>query len=491
LTRPAGHASVEGVSPNRSLPAVFVLTLAFLVAGSSGAADQALLGAKLAVKNPDAADASRRKLSFSARDRDAAHVVSGDPTTPASSGGAALQVLLEGTHPSAQTFVLPQRTQGRRSTWRSLGSGGFRYSDPRGEHGPVKSLRVRRSPNGTFSLDAKLDGRRHLLDLVPPDSGSGAFVTLTLGAGDRYCVRYGDGTLQDDGPRSFQVKGPLSEGCPPLVSGDLLALSYNVAGLPQGLSGSDPQTNMPLIAPLLNGYDLVLVQESWKTPDPNPAAPLRVYHEILEAGSLHPFRSTSAPLPLGSDPSRPSALVSDGLNQFADFPFEETLRVSWNGCHESASDCLALKGFSMARTTLAPGVGVDVYDLHMEAGGDPEDDVLRDDGVTQLVEFIAQHSAGRPVIMGGDFNLHTDEEPDATQYQRLLDEAGLVDVCAALACPQPGRIDKFAFRSAGNVTLTPLSWRFETDVFVREDLEPLSDHDALAVRFGWELATDD
>jgi hypothetical protein len=64
-------------------------------------------------------------------------------------------------------------------------------------------------------------------------------------------------------------------------------------------------------------------------------------------------------------------------------------------------------------------------------------------------------------------------------------------VCAALACPQPGRIDKFAFRSAGNVTLTPLTWRFETDVFVREDLEPLSDHDALAVRFAWEIATGD
>jgi hypothetical protein len=93
------------------------------------------------------------------------------------------------------------------------------------------------------------------------------------------------------------------------------------------------------------------------------------------------------------------------------------------------------------------------------------------------------------VIVGGDFNLHTDEEPDATQYQRLLDEAGLTDVCASLACPEPARIDKFAFRSAAGVTLTPLSWRFETDVFVREDLEPLSDHDALAVRFGWELAT--
>jgi endonuclease/exonuclease/phosphatase (EEP) superfamily protein YafD len=182
--------------------------------------------------------------------------------------------------------------------------------------------------------------------------------------------------------------------------------------------------------------------------------------------------------------------VSDGLNRFSRHPFDALVRVPWSGCHESAADCLALKGFSMARTTFAPGVTVDVYNLHMEAGGDPEDDVLRDAGVTQLSEFIQAYSSGRAVIVGGDFNLHTDTEPDGSQFVRLLTEAGLADVCAALACPQPGRIDKFLFRSAGGVTLTPLSWRFETDVFVRDDGEPLSDHDALAVRFAWTVAAD-
>ena len=46
-------------------------------------------------------------------------------------------------------------------------------------------------------------------------------------------------------------------------SGSFTALSYNVAGLPELISGSEPQTNSPLISPLLNAYDLVLVQESW------------------------------------------------------------------------------------------------------------------------------------------------------------------------------------------------------------------------------------
>ena len=95
------------------------------------------------------------------------------------------------------------------------------------------------------------------------------------------------------------------------------------------------------------------------------------------------------------------------INRFSNFPFDEEIRVPWNTCVESAADCLALKGFSVARTTFAPGVIVDVYDLHMEAGGDPADDVARDQGITQLVQSMTTYSAGRPIIVGGDFNLHT------------------------------------------------------------------------------------
>jgi endonuclease/exonuclease/phosphatase family metal-dependent hydrolase len=272
------------------------------------------------------------------------------------------------------------------------------------------------------------------------------------------------------------------------TSGELLALSYNVAGLPQGLSGSNPERFTPLIAPLLNGYDLVLLQESWQTPEVNPYAPLRVYHEILAAGSTHPYKSIPATNPFNTDPRRPEAALGDGLNRFSIFPFEPVIRQAWEGCDNSAADCLAFKGFSVARTTLAEGVTVDVYNLHMEAGGTPRDEELRDEGVSQLRDFILEFSAGRAVIVGGDFNLHTDEEPDSSQFQRLLAEAGLTDVCAALDCPQPGRIDKFLFRSSDSIEIAPTSWRFETDVFVSPEGEALSDHDALAVRFTWSAS---
>ena len=270
--------------------------------------------------------------------------------------------------------------------------------------------------------------------------------------------------------------------------GEFLALGYNVAGLPDDLSGSIPSLYTPIISPLLNGYDLVLVQESWQTPDPNPLDPLRVYHELLVVDALHPYKSDPAPAPLGLDPNRPSALVSDGLNRFSQFPFDPVIRVAWEGCFgelDNGADCLAQKGFSVARTTLAAGVTLDIYNLHMEAGGGPEDEQVRDDGVTLLTDFLNAFSAGEAVIVGGDFNLHSDEEPDSTQFQRLLSDTGLTDVCDFLACPEPGRIDKFLFRSNDSLTITPKSWNFETDVFVTGDAQPLSDHEALAVRFEW------
>ncbi len=52
-------------------------------------------------------------------------------------------------------------------------------------------------------------------------------------------------------------------GSSTLPSGVLQVLTYNVAGLPQGISSSNPATNTSQISPKLNAYDLVLVQEDF------------------------------------------------------------------------------------------------------------------------------------------------------------------------------------------------------------------------------------
>jgi hypothetical protein len=275
-------------------------------------------------------------------------------------------------------------------------------------------------------------------------------------------------------------------------SGRFSALAYNVAGLPAGLSGSEPDVNTELISPLLNDYDLVLVQESWINPDP-PIPGLEVFHEVLVSQVNHPYLSEPAPPPLGSDPRRPEALVSDGLNRMSRFPFGELTRVMWDNCFGGAdtsdggaADCLSQKGFSVATTTIAPGVDVDVYNLHGEAGNTPLDQQFRAADFEQLAEFIAVRSAGRAVIVGGDFNLNTDRAVDREVFDAFLAATGLTDVCGVLDCGDDAdRIDKFVYRSGGGVTIAPLTHRFERETFRRDDGEPLSDHDPLAVTFGW------
>jgi hypothetical protein len=279
--------------------------------------------------------------------------------------------------------------------------------------------------------------------------------------------------------------GPDEPGDPPRPSGSFLALTYNVAGLPEGLSQSMPLTYTPLIGPLLNGYDLVFLQESWQTPVPNPVAPLRVYHEILVAASDHEYKTEAAGQPLGSDPTRPTALLSDGLNVFSRFPLGETTRVAWRTCVDSDSDCLAFKGFSMTTAQLADGLPVHVYDLHGEAGDTPADHTARDADIDQLLAFMNQHSRDVAIVMGGDFNLHTDREPAATQFARLLATGELKDACTELNCEFPGSIDKLLFRSSEAVELTADSWSRERDKFVSDTGQALSDHTPVAVRFVW------
>jgi hypothetical protein len=284
-------------------------------------------------------------------------------------------------------------------------------------------------------------------------------------------------------------------------SGELRALSYNVAGLPEGLSGSNPSVNMPFISPLLNDFDLVLVQEDWLAPDPNPfEGTFDVYHDLLAAEALHPYQSEPAPQPLGTDPDRIDALLSDGLNRFSNFPFGEVTRVRWEGCFGGidtsdggASDCLALKGFSLATHELAEGVEVDIYNLHAEAGSTEEDQRLSGEEFAQLADFILQHSVGRAIIIGGDTNLHTGgDHPDAFGdadreiWETFLQATGLTDVCEVIS-PCEVSIDKFAFRSNDTIEIQPLSHAFERETFTCDDGQPLSDHSPLAVEFGWSF----
>ena len=56
---------------------------------------------------------------------------------------------------------------------------------------------------------------------------------------------------------------PAPVGTRVIARGTFKALTYNVAGLPQGLSSSSPVTNQPIMSPLLNAYDVVAFDGGW------------------------------------------------------------------------------------------------------------------------------------------------------------------------------------------------------------------------------------
>ena len=264
----------------------------------------------------------------------------------------------------------------------------------------------------------------------------------------------------------------LTSGCggDAAKSGSVRVLTYNVAGLPAGLSKSNPETNHPLISPLLNSYVLVLVQEDFG------------YHEKLASRATHPHQSkTMAKPPQGK-------VMTDGLNRFSALEFADHRRQAWKSCHgqlDSGSDCLAAKGFAVARTTLGQGLEVHVYNLHMDASRGTEDHQARSSQVDQLLADVAQRAAGQAVIVAGDFNLKVDDTrvDDKSLFQRLLQKGGLTDACRAVSCGDE-RIDRVLYRGAPGLTLRAASWRLPQE-FVDGAGKDLSDHVPVEVVMEW------
>jgi endonuclease/exonuclease/phosphatase family metal-dependent hydrolase len=260
-------------------------------------------------------------------------------------------------------------------------------------------------------------------------------------------------------------------------------LSYNVAGLPEGLSGSMPATYIPLISPRLSAYDLVAVQEDF------------AYHAELVADVDHPHRTepnaASAP-PLG-----------DGLSVLSRLPIVESEHVAWSRCFgvlDSGSDCLTPKGFLRVRLALDGGRELDLYNAHTDAGTDPDSTAARIDNLAQLAEHIRVHSAGHALIVLGDMNTrYTDADGS---LQELLAQAELRDVWAELLrggvipsagserapCPADRnnpvceRIDKILVRDSDRVRITATDYRVDGLRFETDAGEQLSDHRPVAAR---------
>ncbi len=253
--------------------------------------------------------------------------------------------------------------------------------------------------------------------------------------------------------------------------GTFTTLTYNVHGLPPSITGDDTTARVERIAPLLDGFDVVGLQEDFI--DSN--------HALLEAGSSHPTQ-------LWFDATVEDRVYGSGLSLFAPFERVEFNPVHYtdgNGVLDGASDCLASKGLLAARLELAPGVEVDFLNTHLEAGGGDEDDAARVTQIEQVVELLQGWSADRAVVFTGDFNLHVGDDPDDAQLDRLMVGGGLSDSCAAIDCDDPTHIDRIFVRDSEQLTWTVDGWRDLSAEFLDDDGVDLSDHPPLEATLSW------
>ncbi|WP_314617396.1 jacalin-like lectin [Streptomyces stackebrandtii] len=283
---------------------------------------------------------------------------------------------------------------------------------------------------------------------------------------------------------ALALTGLATTGSTPAVAattGTFNVLTYNVAGLPEGISSGNPEKNTPLISPRLAAYDIVNVQEDFN------------YHAALYAGDNHPHRTaTGGGVPFG-----------DGLNTLSDYAFEDFQRVKWNKC--TGTNCLTPKGFSIARVRVAEGVFVDLYNVHTNA--DSTDDALaaRRANVEQLSDFIQANSSGNAVIVMGDTNTRYTRSGD--NIRTLADENGLTDAWVQLAksgvrptqgadpllCPTTAPpngcevVDKVLYRGSKLLTLDATRYNNDWASFLDSAGGNLSDHFPHAVDFSYTL----
>ena len=265
------------------------------------------------------------------------------------------------------------------------------------------------------------------------------------------------------GPSSDSAGEGPSEGV-------LRVLTYNVHGLPSLITGDDTVGRIGSIGPLLEEFPLIGLQEDF-TPEG---------HEVLMEAVSHDVRPWF-------DATLEGRFYGSGLTLLSRAEQVGYHEQHYSDCHgvvDGASDCLASKGVQRVRLRLGPDAEIDVYNTHIEAGNGKSDEAVRGVQVSEVIQLIEAQSAGMALVLMGDFNLSGSDEVDAALTEKLLRDAGLQTLCDAVACGDPGRIDKILFRSGERVQLEARAWSVE-ERFVDEAGTALSDHEAIGGELHW------
>jgi predicted esterase len=189
----------------RRLPLVGLFVLSILPVAH--AADQAVLGNVLIVKNPGTAD--KRRVTVKAKETATDNTLVGNPAAD----GATVTITANGGTPSAETYALPAGTSPTtlKAFWSGDAVKGFKYSDAKGENGPVKSALIKVA-SGVFQIKVIVSGKLGPVGVVPPNPGSDGCALFMIGAGDSYSVQFASGKLTNNGALLFKVAKPTNEG---------------------------------------------------------------------------------------------------------------------------------------------------------------------------------------------------------------------------------------------------------------------------------------
>ena len=198
------------------------------------------------------------------------------------------------------------------------------------------------------------------------------------------------------------------------------AVALNVDGLPESILGVSVNDGAPgasgatLMGSAIakQNWDIVGLSEDFNY-HAELTAPLASYYHVASHGGAVSGLSNS----------------TDGLGLLVgkknNTGFANETSVGWNtynGTLDNGNDGLIEKGFRYYAVTIASGVVVDVYVLHMDAGSSDGDITAREKQLTQLATYIKGTNNKRPIIIVGDTNC---------RYTREQLKTGFIDVINA------------------------------------------------------------
>ena len=186
-----------------------LLAMLLLLPLATHAADHTVLGDQLLVKNPSTPD--KRKISVKAKEVASDDTIVGDPVA----NGATLTIRMSSLTADSQVYNLPAGTSPITSKpfWSGSALKGFSYKDPKGENGPVASVKLKKTSGGVFQIKVAIAGKLGPVALVPPNPGVDGCVLLAFnGGGDSYSVNFATGAVTNKGATLFKVSKPTQEG---------------------------------------------------------------------------------------------------------------------------------------------------------------------------------------------------------------------------------------------------------------------------------------